>query len=323
MSESRSQIPADLKRRVLVEAGHRCAIPTCKYPQVDVHHIVPWAKCLEHRFENLIALCPNCHRMTHRGDIDRKSLLLYKSRLAALFGPDLQSGHEPMGKARVWISSFTDEHKSYVYADSSVEDKYEVQIEYPQFQPDDKHELNKIIRRLIEKESNDIITAARDKDREIEITFGIVGSFNIALHTPLVSSIRFSFTSYTGGAHSNNRTEVINYRTDKLSLFNINDLFAIPDIGIKKLSEHSIEILLNNKKFLHEKDEVERGARPDPRNFGNFNLSTEGVLITFDEYQIGCYAEGRSEILVPYTYLRPNTSDFLENLITEYGGVET
>ena len=78
---SRPAIPADLRRRVLVEAGHRCAIPTCRHIQVEVHHIVPWATCREHTYHNLIALCPNCHSRADRGDIDRKSLQLYKSNL--------------------------------------------------------------------------------------------------------------------------------------------------------------------------------------------------------------------------------------------------
>ena len=80
-SESRPPIPADIRRKVLVEAGHRCAIPTCRYIDADVHHIVPWVNCREHEYDNLIALCPNCHRRADRGAIDRKSLRLYKINL--------------------------------------------------------------------------------------------------------------------------------------------------------------------------------------------------------------------------------------------------
>ena len=79
--DSRPPIPADIRRRVLVEAGHRCAIPTCRHIDVDVHHIIEWAKAKAHEYDNLIALCPNCHRRAHKGDIDRKSLRLYKLNL--------------------------------------------------------------------------------------------------------------------------------------------------------------------------------------------------------------------------------------------------
>ena len=80
-TSSRPSIPSELRRRVLVEAGHRCAIPTCRYIEVDVHHITPWEKCKTHDYQNLIALCPNCHRRAHRDEIDKKSLKIYKSSL--------------------------------------------------------------------------------------------------------------------------------------------------------------------------------------------------------------------------------------------------
>ena len=79
--DQRPPISADLRRRVLVEAGHRCAIPTCRYIEVDVHHIIPWSRARIHEYENLIALCPNCHRRADRGEIDRKALRLYKRNL--------------------------------------------------------------------------------------------------------------------------------------------------------------------------------------------------------------------------------------------------
>lgn len=74
-------MPADLRRRVFVEAGHRCAIPTCRHIEVEIHHIVPWSQCRAHEYDNLIALCPNCHRRADRGEIDRKSLKRYKANL--------------------------------------------------------------------------------------------------------------------------------------------------------------------------------------------------------------------------------------------------
>lgn len=84
-------IPEPLRRRVLVEAGHRCAIPTCRQHPVDVHHIVEWSKVRRHEFENLLALCPTCHRRMREGDIDRMSAQQYKANLNVL-----NSRYEPM-----------------------------------------------------------------------------------------------------------------------------------------------------------------------------------------------------------------------------------
>ncbi len=82
----RAAIPDPLRRQVLLEAGHRCAIPTCKQVPVDIAHIQPWAECKTHEFENLIALCPTCHRRYDRNEIDRKSMLTYKRNLSLIAG---------------------------------------------------------------------------------------------------------------------------------------------------------------------------------------------------------------------------------------------
>jgi HNH endonuclease len=52
---------------------------------VEIAHIIPWAKAKAHSFDNMIALCPNCHARQHRGDIDRQALRAYKANLALFF----------------------------------------------------------------------------------------------------------------------------------------------------------------------------------------------------------------------------------------------
>jgi len=48
---------------------------------VEVAHIVPWTRCKTHTFDNLIALCPTCHTRYDSGEIDRKSMRIYKLNL--------------------------------------------------------------------------------------------------------------------------------------------------------------------------------------------------------------------------------------------------
>ncbi|MFF2144447.1 HNH endonuclease [Kitasatospora sp. NPDC058190] len=86
MGAKRPKVPSDLRRRVLIEAGHRCAIPTCRSTPVEIAHIVPWAKVRTHEFKNLIALCPTCHARFDdpRGAIDRTAMRQYKANLNPL-----------------------------------------------------------------------------------------------------------------------------------------------------------------------------------------------------------------------------------------------
>ena len=79
-------MPRELEREVLVESGHRCAIPTCHQIPVEIAHIIPWAKVQEHTFDNLIALCPTCHSRYDHAEIDRKAMQQYKANLSVLNG---------------------------------------------------------------------------------------------------------------------------------------------------------------------------------------------------------------------------------------------
>ena|ERR1700722_18713740 len=78
----RPPIPADLERQVLVEAGHRCAIAVCRQVPIEIARIVGWAKCKKHEFHNLIPLCPTCHTRFDKGEIDQKSMMVYKQKLS-------------------------------------------------------------------------------------------------------------------------------------------------------------------------------------------------------------------------------------------------
>jgi hypothetical protein len=86
MSGSRGRVPAELKRAVLMEAGHRCAIPTCRHTTIEIAHIVPWNERRDHEFSNLVALCPNCHTAYDAGRIDRLSMRQYKTNLSLVSG---------------------------------------------------------------------------------------------------------------------------------------------------------------------------------------------------------------------------------------------
>jgi HNH endonuclease len=68
------------KRMALVEAGHRCVIPTCRHPTTEIAHIVPESQMHDDSFENLIALCPKCQKK----EIDPQSIRMYKRNLAIL-----------------------------------------------------------------------------------------------------------------------------------------------------------------------------------------------------------------------------------------------
>ena len=203
----RSAIPADMRRKVLVEAGHRCAIPHCTFTEIDVHHIIPWEICQEHSPENLIALCPNCHRRAHKGEIDRKALILYKLRGQRIFRGDPT---QAVGSTAPWSTRIFRETRN-----DSV--KYDAQAEYPHFSPSEyiwAEEANAYIQAAVISEVQGIRNLANEapwtwplaeKD-ESESSFG--ASYDNLFFRSRLLSIRFSFFAYhSGGNHPNHGRE--------------------------------------------------------------------------------------------------------------------
>ena len=81
----RKKLSQELKLLVLTEAGYRCAVPTCRtILAIDLHHIEEVSEGGPDELSNLIALCPTCHALFHRGTITRESIYSWKAMLVSL-----------------------------------------------------------------------------------------------------------------------------------------------------------------------------------------------------------------------------------------------
>lgn len=81
----RKSIPDTDRDAILREAGYRCAVPTCNTTlAIDLHHIIEVCEGGGNNLSNLLALCPTCHALYHRGVITKESIKQWKERLIAL-----------------------------------------------------------------------------------------------------------------------------------------------------------------------------------------------------------------------------------------------
>ena len=81
----RTNIPQKLRMQVLTESGYRCAVPTCRgILAMDLHHIWEVSAGGGNDLSNLIALCPTCHALHHRGTISTEAIYAYKAMLVAI-----------------------------------------------------------------------------------------------------------------------------------------------------------------------------------------------------------------------------------------------
>jgi hypothetical protein len=303
-SDQRPPIPAELRRAILVEAGHRCAIHTCLHSDVDVHHIEPWERCHEHRPENLIALCPNCHRRATAGEIDRKSLSLYKARLQRLY----VSGAAPPEPCSLpedprppWaIVTHKETHAAFPI--------YEALFEYPVFDPrvvPMACELNVLIEALVLADIHGVrdielwSSLPQVPDEELRLDTYISGSFEILANAHDIVSIRFPvFFCPRSAAHPSHWFRVLNFQLHPGVALSLHHVFAQIDDALRLLQHHcagKLHLSLDHP-----------GIAPGPDTFRLFNLTPDGLLLTFQEYQVAPYVAGLTQVLVPWPTLQPH-----------------
>src|SRR4249920_420604 len=81
----RKNISQKMQIIVLTESGYRCAVPSCRnILALDMHHIWEVAAGGGDDPPNLIALCPTCHALYHRGTISQDAIYSYKAMLVAI-----------------------------------------------------------------------------------------------------------------------------------------------------------------------------------------------------------------------------------------------
>lgn len=71
-------LPQGDKDRLIVKVGNKCEVCPQTY-SLDVHHITPRSEGGSNKENNLIVVCPTCHRAAHSGGIP-KSRLQYIAR---------------------------------------------------------------------------------------------------------------------------------------------------------------------------------------------------------------------------------------------------
>jgi hypothetical protein len=116
--------------------------------------------------------------------------------------------------------------------------------------------------------------------------------------------LKINFMGFVdGAAHPYHYSITVNYdlalerdlTLDDIFLPNSNYLQVLSDECAKQLKERGIGF----------EDEIfSKGADPLPENYKLWNLSKDGLIITFSEYQVGPYAAGPQVVTVPYSVLK-------------------
>jgi hypothetical protein len=124
-------------------------------------------------------------------------------------------------------------------------------------------------------------------------------SYRIFNPTESVLSLWFGVNWYSAGAaHPNSYSRTLNYDLATGTQLTLADLFQPDSTYLETLSAYAIqELTTRGTLFFPE------GAEPTDINYQNWNILPEGLLITFDDYQVAPHAAGPQQFTVPYLEL--------------------
>ncbi|MDD5318747.1 MAG: DUF3298 domain-containing protein [Candidatus Pacebacteria bacterium] len=166
--------------------------------------------------------------------------------------------------------------------------------------------INQDISQTIDAAVSDFKTSASDVTNEpstssVTIDFEVV--YKNANQNILSIQLDQSFYS-AGAAHPSHEVVSLNYNTKTGEKITLQSLF-VPDVSyLSRLSEFSIQALQNKLGQDANMDTIQQGASPDADNFDVFFITSAGLRIVFNEYQVAPYSLGVQEITISYDDLK-------------------
>ncbi|MHB1949686.1 MAG: RsiV family protein [Gammaproteobacteria bacterium] len=199
--------------------------------------------------------------------------------------------------------------------EESSESSYTIKATYPQIEGENlsiqAQEFNKLISNLANQEVQQfkkyvaadmphmqtLPAEIRNNSLQTEYDIDVVKP-----GTKTLISVRLTVEGMQAGrAHPYHVHHVLNFDLTTGKVLTLNDLFkaktkylnVIANIATKKLNEK-----------LTDKWMIAEGTKPLAKNFKNWNLENDGILITFDEYQVAPYVNGAQEVEISYADLK-------------------
>jgi hypothetical protein len=185
--------------------------------------------------------------------------------------------------------------------------KYDIETSAPQLSGADSarvEKFNQAVANLVAERAGEFKKEIADMAREGGVPES-GASLNVVYEVIAANrdfiSVLFYILDYEGGAHPTHASKSLNYDLNRNAPVALADLFT-PNLNyLKIISDYSIREL----KKLETTSDVEEGAGPKIENFHSWNITPFGLKITFDTDQIGAYAVGEHEVIVPYSVLKP------------------
>lgn len=127
-------------------------------------------------------------------------------------------------------------------------------------------------------------------------------TYTLLSQTGDIWSFKIDFSFYSdGAAHPGLNSLTLNYDLGEGRELALADLFLPNTNYLEAISNYCIAELSKQPFF---EGPFSEGAQPTLENYRNWNITSNGLLITFDEYQVAPYAAGPQQVVVPYSALQ-------------------
>ena len=147
----------------------------------------------------------------------------------------------------------------------------------------------------------------RESGRELPFQVAVKGS--VLQNKPGVLSVRMDAHLFYGGAHGVDPIKLFVFNSNTGSQLKLADIFA-PQFTTRLNS--LINRAFRRKNGLAAGDQLDQpkgdyfGLSVKKLNYtNNFALSNDGMIFVYNEYEIAAYANGPTEILIPWSELHP------------------
>jgi hypothetical protein len=343
MSEKkqRVEIPADVASEVLFRSDRTCCVCRERGKPVQIHHMD--GDPSNSSGENLAVLCFDCHRETQiRGGFDRKldagQVKLYRCDWIRRVEEKRNEGH---GLARAESIDGNLVLRYLQIREKSDDHSYDFEADYALVGSEDSASdsetnlcINAFVTRHLQRFRVDAAARTTQKADMRKTGFAMAWdslaiSHSVSLFTPQVLSLEFQFISYYSGAvHPNTQTKTLNFRLHPSMQLELCDIFKESSNYLDVLSRYCVNELHKQqpprwgdtaKRVEQLKNQQDgwilTGAGPQYQNYEHLSLRKNGIMIHFDPYQVGSYAEGKFEVFVSAYELKSIVKEEIRDLL--------
>ena len=191
------------------------------------------------------------------------------------------------------------------FQESGIDPPYQINAELPLLLENQQlpvEHFNQLVDALVRGNIASFRNNVLEKSPDPPISVG--SSYNLKYDqlSPLgqIISLKFMINTYfDGAAHPGEQNLTFTYDLVAGQKLNLEQLFVLGSDYLDRIAS-SCKMQLNLRDIAYN----EAGADPTVENYHNWNITADGLLITFDMYQVAAAAAGSQTVLVPYGELR-------------------